>query len=339
MSSFFPVSYSTLSAAALADFISEKYLFGKVRCALIVRNVGDTYLVTTLGGMRYVLRVYRPDVRSLSQIRAEMDLLLALKKNGVPVSWPVADRSGEVIQEVEAPEGKRHFVLFTYAEGLSVSRLSEKQLDVLGYRVARFHSVSSQLSLEDARWIFDVETTLVKPLALLEPAYEAAGDPEGFEWMKKAASYASEQLSLLGADRFPAGWCHYDILPKNFHFAGDELTFFDFDFFGYGALVNDIMVFWEHLSLDVFFGRMSQEDADRDYSMFLDGYRRVRSISEEELAAVPYLSLGWWLFYMGFHMTHDQFYVYTQHPQLKLRTNLVRSLMKKYVGFESSDRP
>jgi Ser/Thr protein kinase RdoA (MazF antagonist) len=75
---------------------------------------------------------------------------------------------------------------------------------------------------------------------------------------------------------------------------------------------------------------MKQEEADKAYSLFLHGYREVRSVSENELKAVPYLSLGFWLFYMGFHTTHDQFYPVIQPAQLKLRTNLVRQLMEKY---------
>ena len=102
MNNLFPASYSTLSAAALAGFIEEKYGFPSVECKMILRGVGDTYLVKVKGGdsdplaagqgdwvsTRFILRVYRPDQRSLSQIKAETDLLLVLKERDIPVSWP-----------------------------------------------------------------------------------------------------------------------------------------------------------------------------------------------------------------------------------------------------------
>jgi Ser/Thr protein kinase RdoA (MazF antagonist) len=334
MNNLFPASYSTLSSLALAEFIRERYGFVPVECKMILRGVGDTYLVTTVAqadraGTQFILRVYRPDQRSLSQIRAETDLLLALKERDIPVSWPIADSSGLVIQSVDAIEGTKHLVLFSFAPGRSVVKLNEKQLYNLGYQMARFHLASQTIELADKRWSFDVETTMFGPLEDLRDAF--AENAEGYAWMQQAAKNAREKLEQLDADSLPFGCCHFDLLPKNFHYDGDAITFFDFDFFGYGLLANDIMVFWQHLCLDVHFGRMTRDEADRAYAGFLSGYQDVRPVSRRELSAVPYLSLGWWLFYMRFHSTHDQFYPLVQPALFKLRVDLVRKLMEPYV--------
>jgi Ser/Thr protein kinase RdoA (MazF antagonist) len=111
------------------------------------------------------------------------------------------------------------------------------------------------------------------------------------------------------------------------------VTLFDFDFLGYGWLINDVMTFWTHLCLDVHFNRMSQIEADDSYGVFVQAYRKSRPISKEELEAVPYLSLGWWCFYMGFHATHDQFTPLVQPAQLKMRTALIRQLTERYWLF------
>ncbi|MBL7756004.1 MAG: hypothetical protein JNL59_01375, partial [Chitinophagaceae bacterium] len=95
-------------------------------------------------------------------------------------------------------------------------------------------------------------------------------------------------------------------------------------------LVNDIMTFWTHLCLDVHFGRITQAEADRSYQLLLTAYRQVRPLSEAELKAIPYLSLGWWCYYMGFHMTHDQFTALTQPAQLSMRTGVIRRLTEIY---------
>ena len=164
---------------ALAEFIRERYGFISVECKAILRGVGGTCLVkvrgdgVTEGGGRaplgaaheahadtqFVLCVYRPDQRSLSQIKAETNLLLALKERGIPVPWPIADSSGLVIQSVDAIEGTKHMVLFSFAPGRSVVKLNEKQLYHLGYQMARFHMASQTIELEGKRWTFDVETT------------------------------------------------------------------------------------------------------------------------------------------------------------------------------------
>ena len=327
MSAIFPASYSTLSDMALAFMVSERYGLADVTCELLLRGVGDTYLLAS-AGERYILRAYRSSHRSLLQIRAEVELLSALKRAGVPAAYPIADLAGGEIQAVEAVEGTRYLVLFNYAPGQAVAILSESQLRMLGHQMARFHEVSSTITLSDKRWSFDFETTLRRPIEMLKHAFRE--DPEGYAWVKEAAGKAEQALNELGVSGFPAGYCHFDFLPKNFHFDGDSLTFFDFDFLGYGWLVYDIMIFWEHLCLDVHFGRMKQGEADEAYAIFLKAYGEVRPLSAAELKAVPWLSLCWWLFYMGFHTTHDQFYPFVQPAHLKLRLGLIRQLMERY---------
>jgi len=193
MNNLFPASYSTLSSLALAEFIRERYGFVSVECKMILRGVGDTYQVKAMTqadrvGTQFILRVYRPDQRSLAQIRAETDLLLALKERDIPVSWPIADSSGLVIQSVDAIEGMKHLVLFSFAPGRSVVKLNEKQLYNLGYQMARFHLASQTIELADGRWTFDVETMLFGPLENLRGVL--AHDPEAYAWLERAAGYA-----------------------------------------------------------------------------------------------------------------------------------------------------
>jgi len=323
----FPASYSTLCPTALSALIAQKYKTGDTSCRLLVRGVGDTYLVESPEN-RYILRVYRSTHRSLPQIQEETDLLTVLRLAEVPVSYPVADLTGAMVQTIEAIEGVRYAVLFTYAPGQSERRLHENQLRSLGHQMARFHTISSTIREGGSRWRFDVDTTLFTPLQMAQPFF--ASDPEGYAWLQQAAKQAAEKLTQLSATGFSMGYCHYDFLPKNFHFEGDSVTFFDFDFMGYGWLVNDIMTFWQHLALDVYTSRMTKQEADEAYAIFLAAYRAIRPLSEQELEAVPYLSLGFWLFYMGFHTTHDQFYAFTQSTHLKAVTKLLQHMTATY---------
>jgi len=327
MAPVFPTIYSTLSPDALAKLVTERYGLTGVQAWLLVRGVGDTYRLLSPVS-RYILRVYRSSHRSLPQVKAEVELLLALQKAGVSVSYPIADGSGETIQILEAAEGKRYAVLFSYAPGEVVSLLSEEQLRSLGQQVGRCHAVSATLELSDRRWSYTLDTMLFGPLEQVRSAFSEI--PEEYDWWQRASRQVEKKLGQPGVEGFAKGYCHFDLLPKNFHFDGSAVTLFDFDFFGYGWLVNDIMTFWVHLSLDVHFGRLTQEGADKAYAIFLDAYREVRPLSPAELAAVPYLSLGFWGYYMGFHATHDQFYSFVQPSQLKMRTALIRQLMERY---------
>ncbi|UCJ05482.1 phosphotransferase [Chitinophaga pendula] len=327
MNTVFPATYSTLCPVALSSLIAQKYQLEEVHCKFLVRGVGDTYLIGSAQG-QFVLRVYRSSHRSQAQIAAEVALLRALQQAGVSVSYPIQDATGTAILSLAAAEGERHAVLFSYAPGQVVRVLHDNQLRALGHEMARFHNVSADLRLTEERWTFDLETTVFGPLEQLASRFTA--DPEGYAWLQETAGRIKDKLSQLPTSHFSTGYCHFDFLPKNFHFENDQVTFFDFDFMGYGWLVNDIMTFWQHLVLDVYTGRMTREAADEAYRVFLDAYREYRDVSESELSAVPYLALGFWLFYMGFHTTHDQFYAFSQPAQVKAYTGILRHIVATY---------
>lgn len=317
----FPATYSTLCPSALATLIEDCYGVTNVQCRFISRGVGDTYQVDTKEN-RFILRVYRSSHRTLLQIEEEVRILLRLKQAKVSVSFPISSISGESILKINAIEGERHAVLFSYANGHVVRAMNKAQLHNLGVEIARFHNESSQIANSKQRWNFDIETTITTPLKLLKPAFE--GNIEDYAWLLKMCNEVITKLSQLNTTPIPQGYCHFDFLPKNFHFDNDRVTLFDFDFMGYGWLVNDIMTFWVHLMLDVFTKRMTQEEANEAYQVFLNGYREHRSVSEQELAMIPYLSFGFWLFYMGFHSTHDQFIVLSQAAQVKGYIGILR---------------
>ena len=323
----FPASYSTLCAGSLAELVANNYPLDHVTCTFLVRGVGDTYQIDSSQG-RFILRVYRTTHRSLSNVQAEVALLLNLKQAAVAVSFPIADRTGETIQLIDAIEGQRYAVLFSYAPGQSAKTLNKAQLGAFGYEMARFHQVSSAITLPGDRWIFDTNTTLFSPLERLRSAF--TNDQESYAWLLNAAQKVDSHLSSIDTTAFSMGYCHFDFLPKNMHFEKDSVTFFDFDFMGYGWLVYDIVSFWQHLAIEVYAGRRTQQALNEDYAIFLTGYQANRVISEQELRLVPRLALGFWLFYMGFHTTHDQFYSYTESSQLKAYTGFLKYLETTY---------
>lgn len=335
MQQVFKTSYSTLSPLALAGFISKAYALPNVQCSFLVRGVGDTYLVTT-STSRYVLRVYRHGLRTKGQVQAEAELLTALQQHSVPVSYPVADIHNNHVQTFNAPEGERYAILFTYAAGITINMPGMAQLQALGRAMAAFHNVSANIQLTNTRWTFDAETTLYQPLQAVKFAF--AHDMESFEWLQQTADAAQQKLQALHTTTFSSGYCQFDFLPKNFHFEEDKITLFDFDFFGYGWLANDVMTFWVHLCWEVLFGRVTQDAADAAFATFIAAYRGARPISRSELAALPWLSPRFWIFYLGFYPTHDQFYPLLQPANLKLRIDFIKKMAGKYWNDETADK-
>ncbi|HEU4554117.1 MAG TPA: phosphotransferase [Chitinophaga sp.] len=299
----FPVQYSTLSTRALEAFIIQQYGEPALTCRLLLKGVSDTYLVEKCGQPRYIFKVYRRKHRSLYEIQGEVELLNHLHEGGAAVAYPIADREGRQIQDFNAPEGLRHGVLFSYAQGQPVYDLTTRQLQLLGREMARVHNITSAITLTHERETFDIQRLLLQPLQVLAPAYKDY--PEGYTYLTTTAEKVVDRLNALPTADFSTGYVQYDFLPKNFHFdASDRITFFDFDFAGKGWLANDHASFFIHFFFHVAHNKITPADADRDFAIFIAAYRSVRGFSDAELTAVPYLGFIFWIFYLAYQYEH-----------------------------------
>ena len=138
----FPVTSTTLSATALEQFVIEKYnLSPNATCQLFRTGINHTYFITD-GEHKYVLRVYCYNWRSKREIQAEMDLLFLLKQNNISVSYPIADRNKQFIQDINAPEGSRHAVLFSFAEGGKMRFMNEVTCFKIGVLMGQLHQIT-----------------------------------------------------------------------------------------------------------------------------------------------------------------------------------------------------
>jgi hypothetical protein len=133
--------------AVQASIISEQAIVGRLLCRYELaepftcefhkHGVNDTYRVLSADRL-YFLRIYTPMYADPYAIQREMDLLRALDRSGLSVGAPVADRDGEYIQAISAPEGPRYAVLFSVAKDRrSMSRMRSR-LTRLAYGPAHF---------------------------------------------------------------------------------------------------------------------------------------------------------------------------------------------------------
>ena len=329
----FPTQYSTLSSAALTDSIEERYGFSNLTGRLLLHGVSDTYILDGQSD-KYVLKVYRQSHRSLDEIKGEVELLRILTERRAKVSSVIPDKYGEQIQAFNAAEGIRHGVLFSFAPGASVYDLTDQQLTVIGHEMAFNHNITSQITLSYERKPYTIQTTLIQPLALLRPAFQ--GYPEGYAYLESLAQQVMKKMDSFDTSTFGQGYCHYDYLPKNFHFDKDDnLTLFDFDFAGPGLLANDVASLLVHFFFHTLQGKISTEEAKRQFGLFLTAYREVRPLSDAEVAAVPSLGIMFWIFYLGFaYENFDDWSNSFFGPRyLRERVALIKSFADMYCRF------
>jgi len=334
MQDTFPAQYSTLSAAALKNYLINAYdLHPSTVCRLLIRNVSDIYLLESKKNS-YIFKIYRDSHRKQTEIAAEVELLKVLKENGNSVAYPLTDKNGEQIQQFKAVEGIRNGVLFTYAIGNVVYDLTEENLISLGRNIAKLHETTVNLKLKHERKKYNFNTTLATPLETLK--LHLANMPDEYAYLEQVAAKVIRKFESFDTRRFAYGYCHYDFFPKNFHFdQNGKITFFDFDFAGEGYLINDLMTFLNHFFFHQLNNRISKEQAEIDFTIFLNAYQEDRKLSVDEVQAIPYLGITFHIFFLKFF--YDQYDDWSNTfltPQyVKHRVQLIKKWEELYCNF------
>lgn len=287
-----PVVHSILATTTLAAEIAPDYEIGQpVECRFLNQGLNDTYLVKTVDDS-YILRVYRLNWRSLSDILYEVDLLTHLGRRRAPVSVPIARRDGRFSRIMRMPEGNRHAVLFTYARGDPPAwPPDEAYCRLYGSAAAEIHSGLDDFSSDHERFPIDLDYLLDRPLQAILPFLQNRLDDA--EYVRGLADRLKERVTLLDG-ALQQGVCHGDFHGGNCHVSDDKaLTFFDFDCCGRGWRAFDIATFrW---------GAKLNGADEKIWSAFLEGYTARRALSEVDREAVPLFVLIRHIWLLGLH--------------------------------------
>lgn len=276
----FPVEYSSLSTQALQELICKNYSFpNTTSITFLKRGFNDTYLIQN-ETKKYILRVYKHNWRTEESIVTELKLLMLLKENGVAVSFPIADTHSQFIHRLEAPEGIRYAVLFSYAEGEQIRKLNLEQAELLGIQTGKMHLLSQNKQLGVTAHNYEIEYQFEKTVSVLKPIL--VNHSNEYNYLIELKKHFTEHFSTIDTTQLARGICHGDLQAENFHIStSNQITFFDFDFFGDGYLIYDIGVFiwYDH------------KNKPKDIvDAFLKGYQTQRKLSETELHLLPYFS-------------------------------------------------
>jgi len=289
------IARSFIAADALAEVVADTYDFdGPVSCKLfskLLRTQDNDHYRVNIGDQKYVLRVYQQGdawQRQESDYLFEMDWLLFLQEQGLPVSIPILRRDGSFLGSLQAPEGKRYYALFTFAKGQSMSLSDQDQLFNFGAYMARIHKVSEQFSSPHPRKPIDMECLLDKPLERIARSWGPRRAANLDILLASAEEARQEVFSLLGEEP-QAGSGTWGIIGGDFHnvsihFDNGRPTFFNFDRCGYGWRAYDIAAFLSNTNL--------LQTSEGFAEALFAGYYSVRPLSREEHAAVsPFLTL------------------------------------------------
>lgn len=289
------VTRSIVAAGALGEVIKQDYDLGDpLTCKLIskmLRTQDNEHYLVRAGDTKYVARVYQLGEhlqREESDYLFELDWLNFLKAGGQPVSYPIARKDGRYLGQIEAPEGRRYYALFSFAQGKPMSADDEDQLFALGSHMAQIHLASNSYEPAHERRSMGLEFLVDEPVARLGEFWAHRHDTK-LDILLTSAEEARERIEnlLQNEEETVDSWGPIggDFHPFNTHFdRADQPTFFSFDLCGYGWRAYDIAVFL--LNADLMRQPSNFSEA------FFAGYYSVRPLSRNEHEAIaPFLTI------------------------------------------------
>lgn len=320
----FPVLASTLSETELGHFITEKYQLNEdFICKLFRTGVNHTYFISD-NETTFVVRVYCYKWRTKIEIEQELELLLLLKNNSLSVSYPIADKNGNFIQEIKAPEGIRYVVLFSYAKGEKIRFMSNETCYSIGSLMAKIHTLTESRKIN--RVNYDSEILLNKSYNNLKSFFSE--DLDEMKFLNEIGHTISEKLKERNLLENQKGIVHLDIWYDNLSVNNEnDITIFDFDNCGNGLLILDVGYFCKQL----FFIETNKKEYELKVQHFLAGYKKNRFLSENEIKLIPEVGASIFVFYLGVQAQRfDWSNIFLSENYLKMFVGRIRNWLEYY---------
>ncbi len=316
----FPVTTSTLSAKELGDFVKDNYSLNEsFECKLFRTGMNHTYFVSNQE-TKYVLRVYSHNWRTKTEIIEELQLLKLLNDNNLNVSFPIKDKNGVLLHEINAPEGNRFVVLFSFAKGDKVRFMDKETCFAVGSLMAKMHTLTLNKTID--RVSYAKESLITLPYEHLKQFF--SDELPEMEFIKNFG----ETFRDSDFDNIQKGVVHMDIWYDNMAVVNEnEVTIFDFDFCGNGWQILDIAYFCKQL----FFIEQDKKEYDLKVQSFLNAYQKNRKLSEKEIELIPQAGAAVFVFYLGVQAQRFDWYnIFLTENYLKMFVGRIQAWLNYY---------
>ncbi len=268
--------YTDVAAEDLAAFIA-RYDIGKL---LSYKGIAEgvensNYLLHTEAGY-FILTLYEKRVAA-ADLPFFLGLMEHLAERGINCPQPVKARDGEALGTLCG----RPAALVTFLEGMWMRRVDARHCAAVGEALARLHLAGSDFKLRRANAL---------SVAGWRPLFDscAARVDAVQHGMHEIIAGELDALEASWPRGLPEGVIHADLFPDNVFFLGERLSgLIDFYFACNDMLAYDVAIclnawcFETDFSYNVTKGRA-----------LLQGYARVRPLTDAELEAMPLLARG-----------------------------------------------
>ena len=185
-----------------------------------------------------------------------------------------------MICTLQAPEGPRHLVLFTYAPGRQLKRHDATDTYYHGRALADLHNASDTFTSAHVRDPLDLAYLIDHSLRMIQPLY--TGPLADWSYLQNLAERLRTQIQQFATQGLAWGVCHGDCHTSNDHIDDNQIiTFFDFDCCSAGWRAYDLAIMrWNE-------GFYQMDPDDTLWQAFLKGYTEHRPVADTDLASIP----------------------------------------------------
>ncbi|MDB3945814.1 phosphotransferase [Gammaproteobacteria bacterium] len=242
----------------------------------------------------FVLRLHRPGYHNYRELLSEQQWTEALLDAGLDVPVPRPTREGQPYASVVIGKQHRYVGILEWVDGIPMKNLIdsnpgtvfiEDSFSLLGEIMARFHNqaVSWDIPPEFSRHSFDADG-LVGERPFWGRFWESSVLTSNQKiYLDILRRQIYDLLAKLRRDSRIYSLIHADLHPANIVVEGQRLHVIDFDDSGFGWHYYDIAValFNYHLEIPI----------EHLQTAVVSGYRKARSISDEDLSYIPLFML------------------------------------------------
>ncbi|MFN3461032.1 MAG: homoserine kinase [Oceanibaculum sp.] len=273
--------YTEVPDGELAAFIAAYSIGEVVSCKGIAEGVENSnYILHTTGGS-YILTLYEKRVHK-EDLPFFLGLMEHLAAKGLNCPTPIRTRDGVALRELCG----RPAALISFLEGMWPRRPTERHCQQVGAALADLHLKGADFGMQRPN------NLSVAGWRLLVANTKDRAD----EVKPGLAGIITAELDHLAANwptALARGVIHADLFPDNVFFIGDRLSgLIDFYFACTDFLAYDLAICLNAWCFESAGGGRAGEFNVTKARLMIDAYRRLRPLSEAELAALPLLARG-----------------------------------------------
>jgi len=271
--------YTKLSLKNIEDILSN-YTIGKIeKFEGIEEGIENSNFLIIANKVKYILTIYEKRVKK-EDLPFFCSLMLALNKSGFKCPKPIKNNKNEFISNFE----KKSLMIVSFIEGKTKKNLTVDDCNLLGTQVAKMHMLTQNFKIKRKN---DLSVSSWRKI---------------FEHIKDKCSNIHVDLPrLIEANlsdveknwpiNLPQGIIHADLFSDNIFFKEKKFNgIIDFYFSCNDFYAFEIAICFNALCFDGTKNNLSFNVTKA--KKFIDGYIKVRKLSDEEKNSIKVLSQG-----------------------------------------------